>query len=411
MNENGSPESRRTGTRSFLLSGVYGLSGVVLSSIASIPLAGCDSTPDPVPAETAWSPDAADAEVPARGPMPFAESFSTGPKVHAESPSLAADPAADPAAVAAADEVERDLRRLSGLATSGDFMPDVDRDGTFVAFASRQQRQDFDLYRRSLLGRDVAPLVTMPGDQIMPAISPDGRFVAFASDSDGNWNVFIAPVAGGTPVRITDGPRDEIHPTWSPDGGRLAFTRRGEGGIWEVWTADVSRPGEAKFLADGFLPRWSPVATGRNGRSTILVQRASEGRSARWGLWAIEVQGSRFVEERPLVVARNAATIHPCWSPDAERIAFVTVVASGEVGDPSAAERSDLWTARADGTDRRLLTSGQARNMQPAWLRGRGGDRILFVTDRGGVDAVWSLQAPDLAASDSRLADGETAAE
>ncbi len=376
---------------------------LAVASLACLCILACDSPPEPAPVETVWIPTAADAESAAGGPMPFAESFSTGPRT-----STGSAPAPDPAAIAEADEVERDLRRLSGLTTTGDFMPEVDRAGTFVAFASRQQRQDFDLYRRSLLGRDVAPLVTMPGDQIMPAISPDGRSVAFASDSDGNWNVLVAPVAGGTPVQITDDAADEIHPTWSPDGQRLAFSRRGPSGEWEIWTVDATRPGQAKFLAAGFLPRWSPVATGRNGRSTILVQRAGDGQSPRWGLWAIDVHGSRLIDERPLVVARNAATIQPCWSPDAERIAFVTVVETADAGRDG---RSDLWAARADGSDRRLLTSGVARNMQPAWLRGRAGDRILFVTDRGGIDALWSLRPPSLGSGEARLADGKPADE
>jgi Tol biopolymer transport system component len=107
-------------------------------------------------------------------------------------------------------------------------------------------------------------------------------------------------------------------------------------------------------------------------------------------------------------VARNAATIQPCWSPDAERIAFVTVVETADAGRDG---RSDLWAARADGSDRRLLTSGVARNMQPAWLRGRAGDRILFVTDRGGIDALWSLRPPSLGSGEARLADGKPADE
>jgi len=221
--------------------------------------------------------------------------------------------------------------------------------------------------------------------------------------------VFVAPVDGGTPVRVTESAADEIHPTWSPDGDRLAFSRRGEAGSWEVWTVDSSAAGEPRLLSEGFLPRWSPVTTGPGGRSTILVQRAPEGRSSRWGLWAIDVQGSRPLDERPLAMARNAATIQACWSPDAKRIAFVTVVESGD--RPGSPARSDLWTALADGSDRRLLTSGLARNMQPAWLRGRGGDRILFVTDRGGVDALWSLRPPSPGDDGSRLVDGERPAD
>jgi TolB protein len=391
------PSSALRGSRAFV-------PAAIAASLVGLVPVGCESAPEADSPETAWTPPVESTTPADRGPMPFAEAFSTGPAT-----STQPMPVPDPAAIAESDEVERDLRRLSGLGTTGDFMPDVDRDGTFVAFASRQQRKDFDLYRRSLLGRDVAPLVTMPGDQIMPAISPDGRFVAFASDSDGDWNVFVAPVDGGTPVRLTESAADEVHPTWSPDGERLAFSRRGEAGRWEVWTVDASAEGEPRRLAEGFLPRWSPVATGPGERSTILVQRAAEGRSSRWGLWAIDVEGTRPVEERPLAMARNAATIQACWSPDAERIAFVTVVESGDrSGSP---ERSDLWTALADGSDRRLLTSGITRNMQPAWLRGRGGDRILFVTDRGGVDALWSLRPPSLDDDGSRLVDGERPAD
>jgi hypothetical protein len=49
--------------------------------------------------------------------------------------------------------------------------------------------------------------------------------------------------------------------------------------------------------------------------------------------------------------------------------------------------------------------------MQPAWLRGRAGDRILFVTDRGGIDALWSLRPPSLGSGEARLADGKPADE
>lgn len=379
------------------------LSAVAAAVVALGPVA-CESGPEPAESAAVGTVDPANAIRVSRPVMPFAEGFSTGPAT-----STTSRTAADPVAVASADEVERDLRRLSSLATTGDFMPEVARDGTFVAFASRQQRSDFDLYRRSLLGRDVAPLVTMPGDQIMPSLSPDGRLVAFASDSDGNWNVFVAPVAGGTPVRVAADGADEVHPTWSPDGQSLAFARRGEGGRWEIWTADASGSGEPRLLATGFLPRWSPVETGPGGRSTIVVQRAGEGGRSRWGLWALEVEGDRLVDERPLVVARNAAAIQAAWSPDAERIAFVTVVDAGDAAEDG--ERSDLWIARADGTDRRLLTSGAARSMQPAWLRGRGGDRILFVTDRSGVDALWSLRPPNPGEAGDRLVEGPNSAE
>jgi hypothetical protein len=71
----------------------------------------------------------------------------------------------------------------------------------------------------------------------------------------------------------------------------------------------------------------------------------------------------------------------PAWSPNAERIAFVT--------------RGDLWVGDADGTHRSLLVKHAD---QPAW--GPNGRRLAFV--RGGW--VWTVRADGL--DERRLARG-----
>jgi len=91
----------------------------------------------------------------------------------------------------------------------------------------------------------------------------------------------------------------------------------------------------------------------------------------------------------------------PAWSPNAERIAYVT--------------RGDLWVADADGTHRSLLVRAAD---QPAW--GPNGRRLAFVRDGW----VWTVRAdglderklargahPDWAPDGARIAfdrDGET---
>ncbi len=278
------------------------------------------------------------------------------------------------------------LSQVSFATEGGDYSPDVDRQGRFVVYASTQHRPTFDVYRKAIDGRTTTQLTTDPADDLMPCASPDGKQVAFSSNRNGNWDVFVMSVDGGPPTQVTSDADDEVQATWAPDSRRLAFSRKnGRTETWEIWIVDTSAPAARTFVCEGFLPRWSPD----EGQDRLLFQRARQRGSRLYGLWTIELDRGEGKNPTEIVSAKNAAVLQPNWSPDGAQIVFTTVV--NPDGNSEWPAQSDIWTVHRDGTNRVSLTNSRFRNMQPAW--GIDG-RVYFVSNRGGVENIWSVAAP-----------------
>src|SRR5438105_634787 len=86
------------------------------------------------------------------------------------------------------------------------------------------------------------------GGQDMYAISPDGQEVAYTSNIDEveanstNNEIFIVPMAGGTPKKISTSPGSDSTPLYSPDGKYIAWRSQARGGFeadkWRLFVHD-----------------------------------------------------------------------------------------------------------------------------------------------------------------------------
>ncbi len=100
------------------------------------------------------------------------------------------------------------------------------------------------IYRYDRTSEEVGEIPGIPEQSYDPAISPDGTLIAFAARHTGKTDIFLMPLAGGSPVQITNIGAARA-PAFSPDGKQLAFiaSAPGERGF-DLWVVEL-KPGGA----------------------------------------------------------------------------------------------------------------------------------------------------------------------
>jgi tricorn protease len=276
--------------------------------------------------------------------------------------------------------------------------------GDTLVFAS-----EGDLWRVSSAGGAAQRLTTHAGEESMPAISPDGRWLGFVASYDSAPEVYVMPLAGGSPKRLSFDAARVLLQGFAADGSLLFGSDGVSGPSWtrQLRLVDpssglsrslpVTDATDAVLSADGqslWFSRFGLQVTQDNARAYRGGAMAQ--------LWRVELDGGLA---KPTARA-EAQRLLPNWEGNLRR-----PLLSGErllvISDADGTD--NLWSMALDGSDAKALTAHREFPVRSASVDGAqvvyalGADlRLLNLSD--GSDWLIDIQLPgDREAQRSRL--------
>jgi len=183
-----------------------------------------------------------------------------------------------------------------------------------------------DLWTVSATGGTAMRLTSHPGTEESGKISPDGKWIAFSGNYDNGSNVYLIPIEGGSPKRLTYHVSADVI-TWTPDGKQIIVRSGHENTFRPIVKLYAVTP-------NGGLPEELPVPAG------VLCTFSPDGKKM--------VYNSRGREEY-------------YWK------------------RYKGGQYQDIWLYDFTANTFTKLTDYVGKNSYPMWI----GDGMYFVSDRG----------------------------
>ena len=218
----------------------------------------------------------------------------------------------------------------------------------------------------------------MPDYDCEPAFSPDGLKIAFERGSTGGMgrDLFVIPITGGEPHRLTFENAWGGVPAWTQDGSEIVFPSS-RGGLLNLWR--IPGNGGSPLPVAGIGPVAFAPSIPRRGNLLAYVHPTVSN-----SIWQIRLTD----ETHPLgpatrlISARGAVNWRPDFSPDGKKVVFE----SDRLG------YSDIWYCDSDGSNCAQLTSLHGTAGTARWSP--DGQHVAFEFQSQHVYEIYVLDLP-----------------
>ncbi|HZF12584.1 MAG TPA: hypothetical protein VFE33_27660 [Thermoanaerobaculia bacterium] len=125
-----------------------------------------------------------------------------------------------------------------------------------------------DLWIAPVAGGTAIRLTAHPGLELFPKFSPDGQWIAFTGQYDGDEQVYVIPAAGGVPKQLTWYPaQGPLPPRWGSDNQVYGWTKDGKAVLFRssALPIPISKGATSRSRSGRRSPSWAlnSSSTGR----------------------------------------------------------------------------------------------------------------------------------------------------
>jgi Tol biopolymer transport system component len=258
-----------------------------------------------------------------------------------------------------------------------------------IVFQSDRDGDD-EIYVMNSDGSNVVKLTNNTVRDTTPAWSPDGKKIVFASDRDSNLEIYVMNADGSNVVKLTNNKNVNLSPSWSPDGKKIAYRSGASVRDTGIYVMNTDGSTQIKLAdAQAFISNqaWSPDG------SEIIYSTEIDGQGEVYIMNSVDGSNKRRLIEPAYSRNNKMNDDSPAWFPMGDKMVFSSFRHGFIEESPGKySVRPEIYLMRADGSELiRLTNTPYDTDSYPSWSP--DGEKIVFISNIDGDNEIYIMNA------------------